>query len=373
MPRLIFIQSLIFLFAGFYLYGTEDSRVVLYSITLIGFIFILTFLLPAPGCKFDLHYENAPQLPRYSLLTRPTIHELVLYQYLTLIIIITYLVLIGFPGFQSDAASAKLRVNSNPVLSRFIRVILPVMIVIYASKFRQLPNPKVLGLIFILLLGTGFKGYIISFLLIPSITALYFLNRLSFKMFILTVLCSFLLLYISLWIAVGISPSNFLSYLILRGTVSQSESLMVVFSNIPKYENFPVFFNSFASTLNRFGLNFTSLNEQLFTDLHGSNPYRMQLAIPAIVEFYLKFGLIGVTIFAALFTVFVISLEKRLRKYFAQKKLLKLGICYIIFTVSMDFFSNGNVGSKIIDMVLSSFFYIIVFQTLTLKIFRNEN
>lgn len=367
----MFLQSLIIIYAGFNLFGNKNTEIISYSLILISVIIIASFLFTAPGDKFLLPIEPFSNFPKgYSALSFKT-NSTVLFLYITLFVIAIYMISIGLPGFQHDAASAKLRVNSNPVYSRFIRVILPVSIVVYGSAFRRLPSKKFLFFTLILLLATGFKGYVISFLLIPVMTVLYFLNRLSLTMIALLVLVALLLLYVSTWIVIGVQITEFFPYLMARATVSQSESLMVIFSDLSKYEKFPVFYQSFLSVFNRLGFEFVSLNEQLFTDLHGSNPYRMQLAIPAIIEVYLKIGYLGAILFLVTFSMLIIFLEKRLRLAFINRKFVRLAICYIVLVGCMDFFSNGNVASKVVDMILSSIFFYVVYITLSFKVFRS--
>lgn len=369
----MFLQSLIILYAGFSLFGTNDTLFISYFIIIITITVLLSFLCyPLRNNLSDrLYRQQVRMFASHSVYRKFRIQKLDVFLLFVLLVSIGYIISIGVPGFQSDAASAKLRVNSNPLLSRFIRILLPVTIVIYGSKFEALPNKTVLAVIFLILLSTGFKGYIISYFMIPIMLVLFYLNKLKFKTILLLLLTMVLLLYLSIWLALGINNLDFLSYIFLRATVSQSESILLVLSNLDVYEKFPVFSASFLSVFNRFGFEFVSLNERLFTDLHGNNPYRMQLAIPAALEIYLKFGLTGVFVFIALFLVLIIYLERKMGEYFRKKCLLKLSFTFIILIFSLDFFSNGNIASKLIDMLLSSIYFALMYYVFSFKFWRS--
>lgn len=268
------------------------------------------------------------------------------------VIILSYIYVasVGFPLLNANVNYAKLSFNSNPLAARLIRVVLPCLVFVLAFKF--ILKKKIFLVTASLMLLTGFKGYVVSYLIVPLLHARVLSGRkIGFKILSLGLFgLASLILFVAYVEQVAIL--NVFKFIFLRLTIAQYESLIVIVENFDQISKANPILQSFDAALSKFGIgDVKPFNHDLYTYMTGSNPNNIQLATTALVEVYLVFGPVAALVWSLIELIFVMLMLSLFTRY--RQNNLALLVLFFSYLCFLDIVFNGNVGLKILDFIVS--------------------
>lgn len=316
--------------------------------------YIVSFQLICLTLIIARHWVKVPMLSPSSL----GYQKLIFILFVVTILSYLYVASVGFPLLSANVNYAKLSFNSNPLAARLIRVVIPCILFVIA--FRFILKKKFFFLSAVLMLLTGFKGYVVSYLLVPLIHAQILAGRkFGSRIFKISLLgIPFLLFFVSY--IENLSILNVFKFIFLRLTVAQHESIIVIADNYGAISNSNPILQSFAAALSKFGIgDVKPFNHDLYTYMHGSNPNNIQLSTSLLVEVYLVFGPIAALIWSGLELLTVMWIFGRFYQY--RQSVARLLILFFSYLYFIDVIFNGNVGLKIVDYILSLFVLLTVY------------
>lgn len=330
-----------------------DNLSIIISLQILGILTAMIF--------FRMRNAQKDQSIKYSLKELDFI--IIFFIFLSLL----YLASLGFPLLSSNVNYAKLSFNSNPIAARIVRLLIPCLLFVLVFRFgtgtlRYITVPAILLL-------TGFKGYLVTYFMLPIVYAMSVSGRsFNYRTLMLAGLMLCLLLFIISYIE-RVEIGLVFYFIFLRLTVSQNESLIVISDYFSKVSETNSIVTSFQAAASKFGLsNVKPLNHELFSLMHGDNPNNIQLAIPFVAEIYVSFGPIFAFFWVAVELYLLVIIISWFYKF--RRSNLKLMINFMLYMTLSDIAFSGNAGIKLVDLLFSSIFLTVAYKTVQ-TIFRS--
>ena len=278
-----------------------------------------------------------------------------------------YLASLGFPLLSDNVNYAKLAFNSNPIAARIVRLLIPCVLFVLVFRFGTKPLRYIT--VPTILLLTGFKGYLVTYFMLPIVYAMSLSGRSFNSRTLMVGALLFLMLLGTISYIERVDLHLVFYFIFLRLTVSQNESLIVISDHFSTISNSNSIIMSFQSALSKFGMaDVKPLNHELFTLMSGSNPNNIQLAIPFVAEIYVLYGPIFALLWIAIETYLLTTIIFLFYRF--RKSNLKLMMNFMFYMTLSDVAFNGNIGIKVVDLLLSVIFLVLAY-TLVQKLFRS--
>jgi len=209
----------------------------------------------------------------------------------------------------------------------------------------------ILSIFIISSLLMGYKGYIYTYIIIPVAIAMYYYGKLKISTFFLFIL---FIIPFGAFLVSYIEHADYLTsifFILYRLTSNQAEATVYILNNMDMYNQISIQMIDLSNFMYKFiGLgNEDNFNSLVFKHIHDANPYKMQVAIPLITEFFVEFGILG---------LFVISLFEIILIFYIHKLLTKLktnsyyGIYIMASIYIIDIISNGGIIFKLFDTLI---------------------
>lgn len=277
--------------------------------------------------------------------------------YLSIIISFGVYTITGFPLLAEDPNSSKVGLSAYAPLMRFVRVLLPVAIfslsyIIFKNNYSIKEHKYTYLASAIILLLSGFKGYVFVYFFIPIIISLLISNTLNFSKNILAFVIFLLIGLISIVMIVESADlGSALEFLLFRLTYSQAEGAVYLIENLYSFKDYSYWKDTFLAPVSSIlGFDYKNLNYLVFSEINNGNILGMQVSIPLFIELMVPFGFIGGLIYLFFETILIYIV---LIIPFELRNFSSILIWYLSYQSFFDLISNGGGAGKILDYIYS--------------------
>lgn len=275
---------------------------------------------------------------------------------------------IGVPTLADDPNVAKTMLQEHPLLIRWYRFFLPACIVLMICGIRssghyQLNLKHISFIAFGLLVGIllGFKGFILTYILIPLLIAVagnfrFPVSRLVLLGLFGTVASILLAAFIE-----RLSVIEAAIFFATRITVVQALGPSQTLQEIDSLQGYNVLSHDLSTALYRMGIDggaAQSFNAYMFERVMGENPYGMEVTVPFALGFMIQFGFAGLVVASFIETMLAVFLFRKSASCGVR------GDSPIMYTVlvlvSMAFIDaalNGVLAIRALDFTISLLFF----------------
>ncbi len=274
---------------------------------------------------------------------------------------------IGVPTLADDPNVAKTMLQEHPILIRWYRFFLPACIILMICAIKinsQLLNGKHLAFIgfgFLMGLMLGFKGFILTYVLIPLAIAVAgnFKLRVSriILMGIFGVIVSVSLVAFIERLTVREAAFFFATRITVVQALGPSQSL----HEIENLRGYDVISHDLSTAMYRIGWEggtAQSFNAYMFEQVMGENQYGMEVTVPFSLGFMIQFGFIGLLVASFIETALAVVLFRKTDSIGAR------GNSPMVYTImvlaSMAFIDaalNGVLSIRALDFLVSLLFF----------------
>lgn len=349
LPILIILFFFVYFLGVFWTEGLELDKILLLG------SFLLIILYPLTS-KFKLNILNQ----NYETLKVPRISFINNLFWISFIISVLTLLIIGIPLISGDINVAKTSVSKYPLFMRFFRLGLPYALIILSLltslnlyKKQDLWIKYLLSLIIAPLYG--FKGYIL-FIALPLI---FFLTTQKYSLKKIILFGGFTLIALMLIVSFveGIAITDSIAYIIVRATEVNLLGNTLALEHADEFKEITPILSEIYAIIERIKGNreINVLQSVLFERYMGSNPYNMQVSISTPIEYYSLSGIKGIIVF-----VFFYLLTVNFIKYLlSSSRVYIVGLGLLFLNTFYESLVNGLFFFKSIDFVLSISFILL--------------
>jgi len=272
----------------------------------------------------------------------------------------------GMPLLSGDPNAAKVLLSESWLLMRGLRFIVPIVVFLrcylyFAHGEKWSSGDKFLGGFFLLMAaGSGYKGYVLSYLILPGVFAysIYSRARSSVVKALGVSFIGLVIVVLNIAFNEGLSVTDGLAFLFFRVSYAQAEGSINIILHPDNFSGISPMALNIQSLLTRVsgGAEVLNFNAFVFDVIHGENPFKMQISVPLFVESSLEAGYWGAL---AILLAELVLLRTFLRTFATRSTLISLGLTFGVFLLFVDVAMNGGLLLRLIDLAISSVLFLV--------------
>jgi hypothetical protein len=274
---------------------------------------------------------------------------------------------IGVPTLADDPNVAKTMLQEHPLLIRWYRFFLPACIILMICAIRinsQLLNSKHLafiGLGFLMGLMLGFKGFILTYVLIPLAIAVAGNFKLRVSRIILMGLFGVIVSVSLAAFIERLTANDAILFFATRITVVQALGPSQSLHEIENLHGYDVISHDLSTAMYRIGWEggtAQSFNAYMFEQVMGENPYGMEVTVPFSLGFMIQFGFIGLVVASFIETVLAVLLFRKTDSIGARGNSPMVYTIMVLASMAyIDAALNGVLSIRVLDFLVSLLFF----------------